>query len=112
MIQNLGPGFRRGARVAEMAITAGFADFVTELLQGLGPVSIRRMFGAGGVYADDVLFGVIDEDVLYLKADEALRAELAAAGSGPAIIHSKDGRPMELGFWRLPEEALDEPDLA
>ena len=99
-----------------LSASSPFHDFVTELLAGLGPVSIRRMFGGAGVYADAVMFALIDEDTLYIKADDALKAELGAAGSTPFIYipghGSRAGEPVDMGYWRLPEEALDEPELA
>jgi len=88
-----------------------FTDFVTELLEGFGPVRIRRMFGGAGVYAGEVMFAAIFDDALYLKADDALRAELAALGSAPFVYQSPRG-PMEMSYWRLPETALDDPDEA
>ena len=90
----------------------GFTDFVQELLEGLGPVRIRRMFGGAGVYADDVMFGLIDDEVLYLKTDEALRAELAAEGSVAWQYSRAPGTWEETSYWRLPETALDDPDEA
>ena len=56
-----------------MAVTEGFKDFVTELLDGFGPVTIRNMFGGAGVYADGVMFAILVDDVLYLKADKDFR---------------------------------------
>ena len=90
----------------------GFADFVTELLEGLGPVRIRRMFGGAGVYAGEVMFALIDDEILYLKTDEALRAELAAEGSRPWIYSRAPGKWEETSYWSLPEAALDSPDDA
>jgi DNA transformation protein len=91
---------------------SGFPAFVQELLEGLGPVRIRRMFGGAGVYADDVMFGLIDADVLYLKTDEALRDELIAEGSAPWVYSRAPGKWEETSYWRLPETALDDPDEA
>jgi DNA transformation protein len=91
---------------------SGFHGFVEELFAGLGPVRIRRMFGGAGVYAGDVMFGLIDEDTLYLKTDAALRVELAAEGSA-AWVYSRAKRTWEdSAYWRLPEVALDDPDEA
>src|ERR1700677_2726446 len=64
-----------------MAETAASIAFAVELLSGLGPVRGRRMFGGAGLYAGEVMFGLIDDEVIYLKADGALKADLAAAGS-------------------------------
>ncbi|MBL8550782.1 MAG: TfoX/Sxy family protein [Hyphomonadaceae bacterium] len=100
---------------------SGFSDFVSELLAGLGPefgpIRVKRMFGGAGVYVGELpMFGLIADDVLYLKIDEALKAELARAGSGPFVWTPargpKAGEAIDLGYWRLPEEALEEPELA
>jgi DNA transformation protein len=93
-----------------MAQTA-FHAFAQELFSGIGPVSVRRMFGGAGIYAADVMFALIDEDTIYIKADDALKAELAACGSS-AWTYSRAGRTREMGYWRLPESALDDPDEA
>ena len=95
---------------------SGFATFVVELLGGVGPVSVRRMFGGAGVYLEGVMFGLIAEDVLYLKADDALRADLVAAGSAPFIwtprTGPRAGEAVDMGYLRMPEAALDDPDEA
>jgi DNA transformation protein and related proteins len=97
-------------------VASGFHDFVVELFAELGQVSVRRMFGGAGAYADGLMFALIADDVIYIKVDEALKADLAAEGSGPFLWTPQHGpragEQMEMGYWRLPEAALDEPDLA
>jgi DNA transformation protein len=93
-----------------------FHDFVRELFEGLGPVQIKRMFGGAGIYADGVMFGLIADDVIHLKVDDALKAELNEAGSGPFLWTPRSGprvgETVDMGYWRLPEAALDDPDVA
>src|SRR5437016_1345264 len=91
---------------------SGFHSFVEELFAGLGPVRIRRMFGGAGIYAGEVMFALIDDDTIYLKTDEALRAELAAEGSVGWVYSRAPGKWEETSYWRLPEAALDDPDEA
>lgn len=91
---------------------SGFHDFVLELFEGLGPVRIRRMFGGAGIYAGEVMFGLIDDEVIYLKTDEPLHAELQAEGSAPWVYSRAPGKWEETSYWRLPETALDDPDEA
>ena len=90
-----------------------FHEFVRELFAGMGPVQIKRMFGGAGVYADGVMFALLAEDTVFLKTDAALKAELGAEGSGPFIwvpeSGPRAGERVEMGYWRLPDAALDDP---
>ena len=74
------------------------------------------MFGGAGLYARGVMFGLIDDEVIYLKVDEALKADLAVAGARSWIYTErrgpKAGIPQETSYWSLPESALDDPDDA
>ena len=56
-----------------MAVSDSFVAFVLDQLDPLGPIASKRMFGGVGLYAGDLFFALIDDDVLYLKADEATR---------------------------------------
>ncbi len=93
-----------------------FHAFVRELFEGLGPVTIKKFFGGGGVYADGAMFALLASDTIYLKADDALKRDLAEAGSGPFIwtpsSGPKAGQQVEMSYWRLPDAALDDPDEA
>ena len=44
-------------------------DYISELFAAFGPVKVRRMFGGAGLFADGMMFGLIDDGVIYLKAD-------------------------------------------
>lgn len=93
-----------------------FHDFVKELFAGLGAVQIKRMFGGAGGYADGVMFLLLADETIHLKVDDALKAELAAEGSGPFVWEPQNGpragEKVEMGYWRLPDSALDDPDEA
>jgi DNA transformation protein len=99
-----------------MAASAQALEFAADLFAGLGNVAIRRMFGGAGVYALDVMFALIDDDVIYLKVDEALKRDLAAEGSSAWIYTSakgpRAGIAEQSSYWSLPEDALDDPDTA
>lgn len=93
-----------------MASSAGFLAFLDEQLAGLGPVSIRRMFGGAGVFADGIMFALVSDDTLYFKVDEATRADFEAEGMGAFTYTTKDGRNTLVSYWRAPERLFDEPD--
>lgn len=94
-----------------MAFAKGDDAFVLELLEALGPISNRPMFGCGALYSDGLLFGLIDDGVFYLRADEETVERFKDAGSSQFTYPSKDG-PMTLGYWTLPDEAADDPEAA
>lgn len=87
----------------------GFIEFLRELLEPLGRVGMRRMFGGHGVYIDALFIAIVIEGRLYLKVDEETRAPFEAAGSAPFVYQGKD-KPVEMSYWSAPEEALDSPE--
>lgn len=90
------------ARKQEPALVA----HLRELLEPLGTLAVRPMFGAHGLYADGVFFGLVADDVLYLKVDAATEATFAAAGSRP-FVFTADGAPVTTSYWTVPDDALD-----
>ena len=90
-----------------------FHEFVMELFAPMGPVSVRRMFGGAGVFREGLMFALLADDVIYLKTDAALRAELEAEGSEPFLwTRPGDGKVVDMGYVSLPADAMDEPDAA
>ncbi len=95
-----------------MAVSKDFSAHVTELLAGLGPIRIKPMFGAAGVYAHDLFFAVIDDDTLYLKVDAENEARFRDVGSEPFVYRTREGDEIAMSYWRAPEAALEDPDEA
>ncbi|HPF94936.1 MAG TPA: TfoX/Sxy family protein [bacterium] len=96
-----------------MSQLSPFVDFViNDLLAGLPALTHRRMFGAYGLYSAGRFFAIIDDGTLYLKADEALKEEFKEAGSIVFSYPMKDGEVATLNYWSLPEEALEDHELA
>lgn len=89
-----------------------FEEWVREHLAGLGPLEFKRMFGAGAVYSHGLIFALLDDGLIWLKADETTVPALEAAGSRQFTYSGKDGALTGLGYWSLPESAVDDPDEA
>jgi DNA transformation protein len=81
-----------------------------ELLQPLGQVRARRMFGGHGLYVDDLFIAIIAFDRLYLKADAQTRAAFEAAGGEP-FAYDGGGRKVTLAYWTVPADAMESPAL-
>ena len=87
-----------------------FVDYVMELLGPFGTVGARRMFGGHGIYLDGLMFALVSEDTLYLKADELSRIEFEQAGC-ELFSYARKGKRATIGFFRAPEEAMESPEL-
>ena len=95
-----------------MAVGPGQVEQVRELFGALGSLRTRRMFGALGVYCDDLFFAVADDGLVFVKVDGETEARFRDAGSQPFTFAGKDGEVNVMSYWRLPETAYDDPDEA
>ncbi|SET45602.1 TfoX/Sxy family protein [Stigmatella erecta] len=86
-----------------------FVEYTLELLEPLGPVRARAMFGGWGLYCDGVMMGLIIRERLYLKTDETTRPAFQAAGGEPFVYDAGKGKaPVALSYWTPPAEAEDD----
>ena len=93
-----------------MVASDTFAEFLREQLAPLGRVTMRRMFGKTGVFCDGVIFGMVTDNMLYLRVDDHNRAVFKEAESFPPLSYEKKGSTIDLSVWRAPERLLDEPN--
>ena len=83
-----------------------FIDFLQELLEPLGQISMRRMFGGHGVYCNGLFIAIVVDGRPYLKVDAQSRPDCVAAGCTPFFYAGKNN-PVEMSYWNVPEAALD-----
>src|SRR5271169_2258999 len=93
-----------------MVASDSFAEFLREQLAPLGRVTMRRMFGKTGVFCGGVMFGMVTDNMLYLRVDDHNREAFEEAQSSPPLNYEKKGSTIDLSFWRAPERLFDEPD--
>lgn len=82
-----------------------------ELWQHWAPVRAKRMFGGYGLFRDDLMFALISDDELFLKADKVSDVYFDKLGLEPFVYH-KQGKPVRLSFRQAPAELFDEEDVA
>lgn len=86
-----------------------FVSYVVELMQSIGLVNAIRMFGGHGIFLDGLMFGIIVDNILYLKADKETCEEFKEKGL-PPFSYMKQGKKMKLNYYQAPEEALEDPE--
>jgi DNA transformation protein and related proteins len=93
-----------------MVASDEFAEFLREQLAPLGLVTMRRMFGKTGVFCDGLMLGMIRDNTLYLRVDDANREAFKEAEAFPPLNYEKQGGTIDLAFWRAPERLFDDPE--
>lgn len=94
-----------------MANSPDFVDYLRELMRAGGhAVSARAMFGGHGLYLDGMFMAIVDDDVLYLRVDDATRPEFAALDLPPFEFMTKEGKKQAMSYLRAPDEALENAD--
>ena len=84
-------------------------DYVLDLLDPLGGVSARPMFGGVGIYRDGIMFALITgSDVMYLRTDDGNRAAFEDAGMQPFVPFT-DGR-MTMPYHMVPADVMEDAD--
>ncbi len=91
-----------------MAVSADYLAYVLEQLARVDGVSSRRMFGGAGLYSHECFFGLIAEDTLYLRVDDANRARYTARGMGRFRPYA-DRPELSMNYFEIPAEVLEDP---
>jgi DNA transformation protein len=93
-----------------MAVSEEFIDYVIAQLAAWGDVSARRMFGGAGLYCGGTMFGLIADDVAYLKVDASNREDFVKAGSSPFNPYPDKVKTAVMSYYEIPADALENPD--
>jgi DNA transformation protein len=92
-----------------MSIDIGLYEWVQEALAPMGAVTMRKMMGGATLYLDGIVFAILADDDLWLKADAETDAEWDAAGC-PRFTAEMAGRTATMNYRRAPDEVHDDAD--
>ncbi|MBE7491980.1 MAG: TfoX/Sxy family protein [Planctomycetes bacterium] len=90
-----------------MAVSEEFVAYLRDQFSALGAIEVKRMFGGAGVYFGGRIFGLADNDVLYLKAAPDQRGKFQKAGCKP--FEPWPGHVMA-GYWTVPVDVQENRD--
>ena len=84
-------------------------EHIRELFAAFGPVTVRRMFGGAGVFAEGMMLALVADGVIYLKADEQTVSAFEREGLGPFTYMRRGAKAAVMSYWRMPERLYDDP---
>ena len=86
-----------------------FVEYVVDLMQSIGPVCAKGMFGGYGIFMDGLMFALVDDCTLYFKADEETENEFTSRDLD-AFAYYKGDKQFNLSYFEAPDEVLEDDD--
>ncbi|MBL1142864.1 MAG: TfoX/Sxy family protein [Proteobacteria bacterium] len=88
-----------------------FINFLHEVFSSFGLITTRKMFGGFGIYHDSLMFALVANDTLYLKADDSTKQNFIDKDL-PPFEYNKGDKKVQMSYYLAPEEIYDDPDEA
>jgi len=88
-----------------------YVEYLKEVFCEFGSVEPRRMFGGYGIFRKGLMFGLVADDVLYLKADEAIARHFTEREL-EQFSYEKQGKAFKMSYYMAPEDIFDDPEEA
>ncbi len=87
------------------------SDAIRDLFARFRPVTVRRMFGGAGLYADGVMFALLSSGgTLYLKVDAQNEPDFVREGLPSFAPVMKSGKHAVMPYRQMPDRLYDDPD--
>ena len=99
-------GVRSGYSIEQREHVAHIVD----LLQLIGPVESKSMFGGFGMFLEGLMFGLVAGNELYLKVDTQNLQDYEDLGL-QAFSFEKNDRQFKMSYYQAPEEAMEDAEL-
>ena len=87
-----------------------YVAHIVDLLQFIGPVESKSMFGGFGMFLEGLMFGLVAGNELYLKVDTRNPQDYEDLGL-QAFSFEKNGRQFKMSYYQAPEEAMEDAEL-
>jgi len=89
-----------------MAVSDEFLAFVIDQLDAPGKATAKKMFGGAGIYLEGVMFGLVADDVFYLKVDDTNRDDFENTGMTPFRPYPEKNK-MTMSYYEVPIDVLE-----
>jgi len=97
-----------------MSFDEGLVDWISEALEPMGTVTMRKMMGGATLYLNGTVFAIIDSGsyggAVWMKADEESAPIWEAAGCRPFTYERKDGKMSSMPYRLAPDDVFDDAD--
>lgn len=97
-----------------MAVSDDQIARALELLDGVGPLGTRKMFGGLGIYSEGTIFAVLLSDGTLMLKGAGPMAEAFESEGWERWTYRREGsdKTASMPYWTVPDALLDDPDAA
>lgn len=88
-----------------------YIEYLKEVFEQFGPIMARKMFGGYGIYNNGLMFALVADGVLYLKADEKNSDYFRNAGLDQ-FEYDKNGKVVKMSYYQAPDEIMEDREEA
>lgn len=88
-----------------------FVEYLKEVFVEFGPIAVRKMFGGYGLFYDGAMFGLVADNMVYLKADDSTASHFESRGLGQ-FEYDKGDKSVKMSYYLAPDEIYDDPEEA
>ena len=92
-----------------MAVDNDYVAWILEQLTAAGGISLRRMFGAVGLYRGDIFFAIISGGTLYFKVDDTNRGEYVSRHMSQFRPY-RDRPEISMAYYEVPADVIEDPE--
>ena len=87
-----------------------FVEEVLDRLRETGGSSVRKMFGGFGIFHDGLMFALIADNELYLKADTQSIPFFEAQDCSAFSYSKAGGKVYKMSYYQTPESFFEDPE--
>jgi DNA transformation protein len=80
-----------------------------DLFAAFGPITVRRFFGGEGIYAGEIMIGMVFDDIVFLTTNPETRPAFVAERCKP-FTFEKGGETVTTHWYAIPDRLYDDPD--
>jgi len=81
-----------------------------DLFLEFGPITLRRFFGGEGLYAGDVMFGMVHGDRVFFKTDDETNKAYYKERCEPFSFTKRGTETIITGWFEIPDRLYDDPE--
>ncbi|MCE2992597.1 MAG: TfoX/Sxy family protein [Alphaproteobacteria bacterium] len=91
-----------------MSTSDGFIEYLLDQMSEIDGIRSRKMFGGYGIYKHSIIFGIVVDEVFYIKGHDQNIALIKSLNSQPFSYTNKNGKLVSMRYWAVPVDTLED----